>query len=94
MVDYQLFQKVIFSPILLFLTFTDRYEVLFFDGFTKNIKGIRMSKLEGDADKMAEVRSDLVLILVSFTVLILVSFTAVWSIHHLQVTYFMGPGRE
>jgi hypothetical protein len=86
MVDSQLFPKVIFSLILLFVAFTDRYEVLFFDGFTKNIKGIRMSKLEGDADKMAEVRSDLVVIIVSFT--------AGWSIHHLQVTCFMGPGRE
>jgi hypothetical protein len=45
------------------LIFTDRYEVLFFDGFTKNIKGIRMTKLEGDAEKMAEVRSDLPFIL-------------------------------
>jgi hypothetical protein len=54
MIDPPLFQKVM----LLFVTFTDRYEVLFFDGFTKNIKGIRMSKLEGDADGMAEVRSD------------------------------------
>lgn len=86
MIDSQLFQKVIFSLMLLFVIFTDRYEVLFFDGFTKNIKGIRMSKLEGDADKMAEVRSDLFLILVSFI--------AGWITHHLQVTYFMAPDRE
>lgn len=67
MVDSQLFQKVMF-PLILFVTFTDRYEVLFFDGFTKRIKGIRMTKLEGDAEKMAEVRSDLLSILDSFIV--------------------------
>ena len=45
----------------LIVAFTDRYEVLFFDGFTKNIKGIRMSKLEGETDKVDEVRLDYVL---------------------------------
>jgi hypothetical protein len=43
------------------LVFTDRYEVLFFDGFSKNIKGIRMSKLEGEADKVDEVSLNFVL---------------------------------
>jgi hypothetical protein len=45
----------------LIVAFTDRYEVLFFDGFTKNIKGVRMSKLEGEADKVDEVRLNYVL---------------------------------
>jgi len=45
----------------LIVAFTDRYEVLFFDGFTKNIKGIRMSKLKGEADKVDEVRLNYVL---------------------------------
>lgn len=60
-VDPQLFQELIFSVMWLIVAFTDRYEVLFFDGFTKNIKGIRMSKLEDEADKVDEVRLNYVL---------------------------------
>ena len=60
-VDPQLFPKLIFSVMCLSVAFTDRYEVLFFDGFTKNIKGIRMSKLEGEADKVDEVSLNFVL---------------------------------
>lgn len=45
----------LFLIVFLFI-FADRYEVLFFDGFTKNVKGIRMSKLEGEAAKIEEVK--------------------------------------
>ncbi|XP_023708099.1 uncharacterized protein LOC111864808 isoform X3 [Cryptotermes secundus] len=47
----------------------DMYEVLFFDGFTKNIKGIRMSKLESDADNMAEIGPGLSEKLLSSTII-------------------------
>ncbi|PSN55980.1 hypothetical protein C0J52_02156 [Blattella germanica] len=36
----------------------DKYEVLFFDGFTKIIKGIRMTKLEGVAENVPEVKPE------------------------------------
>jgi hypothetical protein len=59
-IDYHLF-AVILSSI-----FADRYEVLFFDGFTKNLKGVRMSKLEGETDKIEEVRLNVVIYFSSF----------------------------